>query len=69
MELKQLETLPLFNVQVDFGAGIPGNVQGPALLLLERYLREHVPAQVFKRERPDDLKRRRDMSDDDRKRL
>jgi hypothetical protein len=61
-------TLPAHHVRVDFGAGIPGSVQGPALLLLERYLRETcgVPAQVFKQTLPDDLKRRRDMTDEQR---
>ena len=62
--------LPANHVRVDFGAGIPGNVQGPALLLLEKFLREGgTDAIVVKATMPDDLKRRRDMTDADRRRL
>lgn len=63
--------LPPFQVEVRFGSGVSGDVQGRALLMLERYLRETlgVPAQVFKEAKPDDLKRRRDMTDEDRRRL
>ena len=61
--------LPTHHVRVDFGAGIPGHIQGPALMLLERFLRQHVPAEVYKATMADDLKRRRDMTEGDRKRL
>lgn len=63
--------LPAYHVEVKFGSGITGDVQGRALLALERYLRETVgvPAQVFKATMPDDLKRRRDMTGEDRRRL
>jgi len=63
--------LPAHHVQVRFGAAISGDVQGRALLALERFLREQcgVPAECFKETLPDDLKRRRDMTEEDRKRL
>ena len=38
-------------------------------MLLERFLRQHVPAEVYKATMADDLKRRRDMTEGDRKRL
>lgn len=64
-------TLAPHHVQVDFGSAIPADVQGPALLALERLLREQygTPAQVFKATMADDLKRRRDMTTEERKRL
>ncbi len=64
-------TLPAFHVEVQFGSGIPADAQGKALLALERYLREqlHVPAEVFKARMADDLKRRRDMTEEERKSL
>jgi len=63
--------LPPLHVEVRFGKGVPIEVQGPALLAFERHLREiqGVPAEVFKEAIPDDLKRRRDMTPADRKRL
>lgn len=69
--LPEAPPLPAFHVEVHFGRAIPGDVQGKALLALERYLRETlgVPAEVYKATMPDDLKRRRDMTDEDRKRL
>jgi len=59
------------HVEVSFGAAITAPVQGRALLALERYLRETVgvTAEVYKATKPDDLKSRRDMTDEDRKRL
>lgn len=67
MELPLAVPLPPHHVRVDFGAGIPGAIQGPALLLLERWLRENgAPAEVYKATMPDDLKRRRDMTDEQR---
>jgi hypothetical protein len=63
--------LPAFHVEVHFGAGIPADAQGRGLLALERYFRETlgVPAECYKATMRDDLKRRRDMTDEDRKRL
>jgi len=60
-----------FEVRVDFGPAIVGDAQGRSLFAFERYLREElkVPAVVFKATMPDDLKRRRDMTEGDRKRL
>lgn len=52
------------HVIVSFGDEISGDVQGLALLHLERYLRETlgVKAECYKETMPDDLKRRRDMT-------
>ncbi len=57
--LPEAAPLPVYHVEVRFGAAIPGPDQGRALLALERYLRETlgVPAEVYKEARPDDLKR------------
>jgi len=56
--------VPPHHVIVTFGPGIGSDAQGRALLRLERYLREElgVPAEVFKVTMQDDLKRRRDMT-------
>ena len=71
MRVPLADTLPANHVRVDFGAGIPGEFQGPALMLLEKFLRIEcgTKAQVFKAEMADDLKRRRDMTEADRRRL
>ena len=63
--------LPSNHIEVKFGDAISGDVQGRALLHLERYLREElkVPAEVYKEVMADDSKRRRDMTPDERKRL
>ena len=63
--------LPAHHVEVAFGAGIPGDAQGRAMLALERYLREtlNIPAQCYKRTMSDDLKRRRDMTPEERANL
>ena len=63
--------LPALHVEVRFGSGISGDAQGRALLALEKFLRVEcgVPAQCFKQTMADDLKRRRDMTDEDRRRL
>ena len=63
--------LPPHHVRVDFGSAIPGDAQGRALLHLERYFRETlaIPAECYKATMPDDLKRRRDMTDEERKSL
>ncbi len=63
--------LPPFHIEVRFGPDVNGDAQGRALLTLERYLRETVgiPAEVFKATMPDDLKRRRDMTEEQRANL
>ncbi len=69
--LPEAAPLPAYHVEVKFGPAIPGPDQGRALLALERYLRETlgVPAECYKATMADDLKRRRDMSNEDRRRL
>ncbi len=69
--LPEPNALPAYHVEVRFGSGVSGDAQGRALLALERYLRETlgVPAEVYKPTAADDLKRRRDMTDVDRRRL
>ena len=63
--------LPAHHVEVRFGRGVPSDAQGRALLALEKYLRCElgVPAEVYLPTAQDDLKRRRDMTPDDRRRL
>lgn len=62
--------LPAFHVEVRFGAGVPLEAQGPALLAFEKDLRQMgVRAEVFLETRPDDSKLRRAMTPDERKRL
>jgi len=63
--------LPPYHIEVKFGSGISNDAQGRALLAMERYLRETlgVKAECFKEVMHDDSKRRRDMTDEDRKRL
>ncbi len=51
------------HVTVEFGAGIPSDVQGVCMLRLEKMLREMgLPAEVFKATKPDDSKLRRSMT-------
>ena len=59
------------HVEVKFGAAIPADAQGKALLAMERYLRETlgVRAECYKQAMPDDLKRRRDMTPEQRDNL
>lgn len=63
--------IPHNHVIVDFGKGVSNDVQGKALLHLERYIRETlgVKAEVYKRTMPDDLARRRDMTEEQRNSL
>lgn len=57
-------------VIVDFGKGIPPDLQGHVLLQMERTLRERgVEAEVFKRTAPDDSKLRLRMTTDERLKL
>lgn len=57
-------------VIVRFGKGVPADLQGRALLAMERLLRESaVPACVFKETMPDDSKLRSLMTVEERARL
>lgn len=60
--------IPANHVIIHFGAAIASDIQGRAMLKLERYLREElgVPAECFKQTKADDLKRRRDMTKEER---
>jgi hypothetical protein len=52
-----------FEVLVEFGKGIPLDLQGSALLHLEKELRDAgVPAEVYKHTKPDDSKVRNLMT-------
>ncbi len=63
--------LPPYHIQVKFGAAISNDVQGKAMLAMERYIREvlKVPAECYKEVARDDLKRRRDMTKTERENL
>ncbi len=63
--------LPPYHVEVKFGSAINNDAQGKALLMMERYMRETlgVKAEIYKETMPDDLKRRRDMTVEQRKTL
>lgn len=52
--------LPRFHALVRFGAGIPAEAQGPAMLAFMKRLRElgAIQAEVLKDTMPDDIKRR-----------
>ena len=64
-------TLPPMHVEVKFGAGVSADAQGRLMLAWERLAREQmgVPVELYKSTRPDDLARRRDMTEEQRKRL
>jgi len=64
-------TLPAMHVEVKFGRGVDADTQGRLLLAWERLAREQlgVPVELYKAGMADDLKRRRDMTPDERKRL
>ncbi len=66
--LPDAPAIPAYHVVVQFGRAIPSADQGKALLAMERHLREvlGVPAEVYKDSMADDLKRRRDMTPDQR---
>ena len=58
------ESLPVF------GSGVPSDLQGVALLAMERLLREAgCPAEVFKHTMADDSKLRRSMTKEEREKL
>ena len=63
--------LPAFHVEVKFGAGIPGDAQGRAMLAFERMLREltAAPVEVFKETMKDDSKLRNMMTAEERAKL
>jgi hypothetical protein len=63
--------LPPGHVEVRFAADIDGDTQGRLMLAWERLAREtmRVPVELYKQTREDDLKRRRDMTPEDRRRL
>jgi hypothetical protein len=63
--------LPPYHVEVKFGSAIGNDAQGRALLMLEKYMRITlgVPAEIYKAMMEDDLKRRRDMTVEERKTL
>jgi len=62
---------PDFHVTVKFGAGIPSDAQGRAMLAFERHLREltAAPCEVFKETMADDSKLRRSMTSEQRAKL
>lgn len=65
-------TIESLHAKVEFGAGIPHEIQGPALLAFERSLRELSGGQwieVFKGVKGDDSKLRSLMTPDQRKNL
>ena len=59
-----------YEVIVEFGVAVDPDLQGRAMLYLEKFLREQgVPAEVLKATMPDDLKSRRDMTPEQRAKL
>lgn len=62
--------MPDYHVIVDFGKGVPPDLQGAVLLQMERTLRERgVQAEVFKRTMADDSKLRLRMTEEERQKL
>ncbi len=63
--------LPRYHVLLKFGAGIPSDKQGVAMLALEKHLRNMtgVPVEVFKETMGDDSKLRRSMTVEQRAKL
>lgn len=64
-------TLPPWHVEIKFGSAVDSDTQGRLMLAWERLAREQmtVPVELYKATRPDDLARRRDMTEEQRKRL
>lgn len=59
-----------YNVTIDFGKNVPPDIQGRAMLQMEKFLRDAgVPALVFKKTMADDLKRRLSLTVEDRAKL
>ena len=71
LPLADEKVLSPYHIEVHFGRAIANDIQGRALLHLERYLRETlgVKAEVYKATMQDDLKRRRDMTEEQRANL
>ncbi len=68
--LRKEAEIPPHHIIVKFGGGIPAEAQGPALLVMERWLREYgVSAEVYKETMVDDLKSRRNMTEEQRANL
>lgn len=64
------EAIAPYHVIVDFGAGIPSAQQGVVMLAMEKSLRQAgIPAEVFCRMMPDDLKPRSRMTAEERAKL
>ena len=64
------ESIQAHHVIVKFGRGIPSDEQGKTMLAMEKSLREAgVPAEVFKAYMGDDLKRRSEMTNEQREKL
>lgn len=64
-------TLPPWHVEVKFGRAVDSDTQGRLMLAWERLAREQmgIKVELYKATAPDDLKRRRELTDEDRKRL
>ena len=63
--------LPPYHVEIKFGPRVTSDTQGRLMLAWERLARETmgVPVELYKHVMEDDLKRRRDMTTEDRQRL
>ena len=64
--------IPPLHVIVKFGSEVPWQAQGPALLAMEKNLRQLAPGlwiEVFKEIKGDDSKLRREMTPEQRKSL
>lgn len=63
--------MPPYHVILRFGPGVPTDAQGAAMLHLEKELRQStgLPVEVFKEYLKDDLKRRSEMTPEQRDRL
>lgn len=64
-------SLPAWHVEVKFGKAVDADTQGRLMLAWERLAREtmKIPVELYKATAADDLKRRRELTDAERKRL
>jgi hypothetical protein len=71
MNMASMSDLPRYHAMVQFGAGIPSDAQGKAMLAFEKHLREltGAPCEVFKETMGDDSKLRRAMTAEQRAKL
>ena len=70
LEVCDKPELPDHHVMVKFGKAIHDDLQGKAMLAMERWLREQgMPAEVFKESFLDDSKLRRSMTAEQRAKL